>query len=83
MGKQAHDYHDLICSICKLIEQKLSVREIIDQCPISYGVDLDYDHLNFLFDRTYDKLAKFSYVHLLILKLVWILKPTRRSSTYE
>jgi len=69
-----HKHHKLICDICKLVEQKLSIPEILDRTPIEYGNVVTYDHLNFLFDRTYDRLAKHSYASLIVIHLIWLLK---------
>lgn len=74
MNKLSPTKHSLVASICKLVEQKLSTKDILDLTPIHYGNEITYDHLNYLFDRTYDRLANFSYVHLIILKLIWTFK---------
>jgi hypothetical protein len=73
--------HKLICDICKLVETKLSTQEILNQTPIDYGTSITYDHLNYLFDRTYDRLAKFSYASLVVIHLIWLLKPARKESS--
>lgn len=72
--RQSPTRHKLICDICKLVETKLSTQEILDRTPIDYGDVVTYDHLNYLFDRTYDRLAKFSYASLIIIHLIWLLK---------
>lgn len=63
--RQSPARHRLICSICKRMELVMSEEAILRSTPIEYGNVLTYDHLNYFFDRTYDRLAKFGYASLL------------------
>ena len=68
--------HRLKVRICGLMERKLERNQIIKCCPVHYGSELTYDHLNYFFDRTYDGLAKFSYLDLIVEFIYWEFRAT-------
>jgi len=78
MNKRISWKFKFICRICALVESRLSTKDILDRTPLHYGETINYDHLNYLFDRTFDKLEKHSVPSLILIYLIWWFKPAQR-----
>jgi hypothetical protein len=60
--------HSLICKLCLRVEKR-TPPEVIAKVT-GYGMPITYDHLNWVFDRSYDMLATHSVAWLLVIYLL-------------
>jgi hypothetical protein len=67
--------HRIRCYICDMIERRVTPDEVRDMTPPSYGYLITFDHLNYMFDRHYDSLSRFSLPELFGEMLHWALRP--------
>lgn len=60
--------HSLICKLCLRVEKR-TPPEVIAKVT-GYGMPVTYDHLNWVFDRSYDLLATKPFAWLLLVYLL-------------
>jgi hypothetical protein len=61
--------HKVICKLCHRLEMQLDDSEILRRTPIEYGMVVNENHLNYLFDRTYDRYMELPFRALVCLYL--------------